>query len=146
MHTVLVLGGYGYFGQRIAAALAGDGTMRLLIGGRSLERAQAACAELGLPRENAAAIDAADPALVSRLRESEAKTLILSGGEDGDRSRRDRQRARSLVRVAARRTGQARRSAQPGAVGPAADPDEPPDGAAGERQGSDVRGASGNRP
>ena len=44
---VLVIGGYGNFGGYIARALAGDGDIRLLIGGRSLEKAQASVASLG---------------------------------------------------------------------------------------------------
>jgi len=37
--TVLVLGGYGFFGARISRALAGDARIRLLIGGRDKARA-----------------------------------------------------------------------------------------------------------
>lgn len=39
MHTILVLGGYGFFGHRISAGLAGDPSIRLLVGGRRLDRA-----------------------------------------------------------------------------------------------------------
>jgi Domain of unknown function (DUF4166)/Saccharopine dehydrogenase NADP binding domain len=43
---VLILGGYGTFGGRLAQLLAGDARVKLLIGGRSLERAQAFCERL----------------------------------------------------------------------------------------------------
>src|SRR6266446_6007255 len=80
MHTVLVLGGYGFFGQRIAAGLVREPAVRLLIGGRSLEKAAAACGELGLPRESAVAIDASDHALEPLLREWSVETLIHTAG------------------------------------------------------------------
>jgi hypothetical protein len=40
---VLILGGYGTFGGRLAQLLAGDARVALLIGGRSLARAQTFC-------------------------------------------------------------------------------------------------------
>ena len=43
---VLVIGGYGNFGSYIAPSLAGDDNIRLLIGGRSAEKAQAFAASL----------------------------------------------------------------------------------------------------
>ncbi|HKT14543.1 MAG TPA: saccharopine dehydrogenase NADP-binding domain-containing protein [Allosphingosinicella sp.] len=55
---VLVIGGYGNFGGYIARSLAGDGDIRLLIGGRSLEKAQASAASLG--DKNAAEAHAID--------------------------------------------------------------------------------------
>jgi uncharacterized protein YbjT (DUF2867 family) len=42
MHTILVLGGYGFFGKRIADRLIGDAGIQLLIGGRNPEKAEAA--------------------------------------------------------------------------------------------------------
>jgi glutamyl-tRNA reductase len=47
MHTVLVLGGYGFFGQRISAALASTGSLRVLIAGRDLARASATARSVG---------------------------------------------------------------------------------------------------
>jgi saccharopine dehydrogenase-like NADP-dependent oxidoreductase len=35
---VLIIGGYGNFGSYIAKSLAGDPTIQLLIGGRSIEK------------------------------------------------------------------------------------------------------------
>ena len=49
---VLIIGGYGNFGSYIARSLAGDSNIRLLIGGRSAEKARAF----------AASLDAAHPA------------------------------------------------------------------------------------
>lgn len=43
---ILVIGGYGNFGSHIARSLAGDTDIRLLIGGRSLEKARAFAASL----------------------------------------------------------------------------------------------------
>jgi saccharopine dehydrogenase-like NADP-dependent oxidoreductase len=80
MHTILVLGGYGFFGKRIADCLIGDAGIQLLIGGRNLEKAEAACAELGLPRGNAILINAQDPAMASLLSRSGVETLIHTAG------------------------------------------------------------------
>jgi saccharopine dehydrogenase-like NADP-dependent oxidoreductase len=44
--TVLIVGGYGTFGGRLAALLAEDTRLRLLIGGRSLDKAGALIARL----------------------------------------------------------------------------------------------------
>lgn len=54
MHEVLILGGYGNFGKRIATALGRHG-VPLIIAGRSLARAEALAREL--PNARAAAID-----------------------------------------------------------------------------------------
>ncbi|HEY2532450.1 MAG TPA: saccharopine dehydrogenase NADP-binding domain-containing protein [Xanthobacteraceae bacterium] len=43
---VLIIGGYGNFGSHIARSLAGDADIRLLIGGRSVAKAQAFAASL----------------------------------------------------------------------------------------------------
>jgi hypothetical protein len=49
VHTVLVLGGYGFFGHRIGAALALTPTLRVLLAGRNLDRAIAAADAMQLP-------------------------------------------------------------------------------------------------
>lgn len=54
MHEVLILGGYGNFGKRIATALGRHG-VPMIIAGRSLSKAQALAADL--PNARAAAID-----------------------------------------------------------------------------------------
>jgi saccharopine dehydrogenase-like NADP-dependent oxidoreductase len=55
---VLIIGGYGHFGSYIARSLAGDAEIRLLVGGRSVAKAQAfiACIRPSHPAE-AHAID-----------------------------------------------------------------------------------------
>lgn len=47
MTRVLIFGGYGNFGGRLAWPLAGDARLTLLIAGRSCERAKIFCARLG---------------------------------------------------------------------------------------------------
>lgn len=80
MHTVLVLGGYGFFGKRISAALASTGLLRVLIGGRDSEYATAAAQALGLPPEQAVALDAYGPHLSASLRRLQADVVIHTAG------------------------------------------------------------------
>ena len=80
MHTVLVLGGYGFFGNRICSELAGDSSIRLLIGGRSRDRALQTTARLGLGVDRAVAIDAYDKDLAPVLKENGAQILIHTAG------------------------------------------------------------------
>src|SRR5690349_20940135 len=80
MHSVLVLGGYGFFGARIAAGLAAQPGLRLLVGGRDPARAAAQAAQLGLSCEHALVLDAHDPALPSILRGAGVDTLIHTAG------------------------------------------------------------------
>jgi saccharopine dehydrogenase-like NADP-dependent oxidoreductase len=79
-HTLLVLGGYGFFGSRICEALATHPTIRLLPAGRDIHRASATARALGLPPEHAIAIDANSHALAARLRELGVNTLIHTAG------------------------------------------------------------------
>src|SRR5258707_6589548 len=44
--TVLILGGYGTFGGRLARLLADDARLTLIVAGRSLEKAEQFCATL----------------------------------------------------------------------------------------------------
>jgi saccharopine dehydrogenase-like NADP-dependent oxidoreductase len=81
MHTILVLGGYGFFGERISQSLAADSAVvRLLIAGRDGGKAAALAARLGLPADRAAVVDANDPGLAARLRELGVNTLIHTAG------------------------------------------------------------------
>ena len=80
MQTVLVLGGYGFFGQRISAALARDESLRVLIGGRDLGRGAAAARSLGLPPEQAVSLNAKDPNLAGALRRLQIDVLIHTAG------------------------------------------------------------------
>ena len=52
--TVLILGGYGTFGGRLATLLADEARLKLFIAGRSQEKAQAFCDALGAKGEAAA--------------------------------------------------------------------------------------------
>jgi NAD(P)-dependent dehydrogenase (short-subunit alcohol dehydrogenase family) len=76
-YRVLIVGGYGTFGRRIAKALSKDARFELLIGGRSLEKAQVLCnalddaalsrplrVDVGNAQAFAALLAAENPALV----------------------------------------------------------------------------------
>jgi saccharopine dehydrogenase-like NADP-dependent oxidoreductase len=80
MRTVLVLGGYGFFGHRIAAALASTATVRVLLGGRHLGRATLAARAMGLPPEHAVALDAHEGNLPGLLRRLQTDILIHTAG------------------------------------------------------------------
>jgi saccharopine dehydrogenase-like NADP-dependent oxidoreductase len=80
LHTVLVLGGYGFFGHRICASLAGDSSIRLLVGGRHRDRALETVQRLGLGTEQALAIDADRSNFGRLLKESGADILIHTAG------------------------------------------------------------------
>ncbi len=81
MHTIMVLGGYGFFGERISESLAADtSSVRLLIAGRDAGKAAALAARLRLPAAQAVGVDANDPALAARLRELGVNTLIHTAG------------------------------------------------------------------
>jgi len=80
MHTVMVLGGYGFFGARISESLASDLSIRLLIAGRDLAKASALAARLKLPASQAVSLDANDPALADRLAQARVNTLIHTAG------------------------------------------------------------------
>lgn len=80
MHTILVLGGYGYFGSRICQALATDGNIYLLIGGRNIAQAQALACNLGLKSSQGLAIDAHASILAQRLAELNVNTVIHTAG------------------------------------------------------------------
>jgi saccharopine dehydrogenase-like NADP-dependent oxidoreductase len=80
MLTVLVLGGYGFFGARIAAALARDGAVRVLIGGRDRDKAAAAARTLGLPPATAVRLDAHEPTLAEQLRKLGVDVLVHTAG------------------------------------------------------------------
>jgi saccharopine dehydrogenase-like NADP-dependent oxidoreductase len=80
MHTVLVIGGYGFFGARICGALARVPGIHLLIGGRSAGRARALARTLGLEDRQAVCIDVRDQALCQVLRDLRAATVIHTAG------------------------------------------------------------------
>jgi saccharopine dehydrogenase-like NADP-dependent oxidoreductase len=80
MHTVMVLGGYGFFGSRICTALAQSPSVRLLIGGRDRARSSQAAQQMNLSPEQAVQVDANDIELARRLSQMRVDTLINTAG------------------------------------------------------------------
>jgi len=80
MHTVLVVGGYGFFGARICGALAKNPAIRLLIGGRSGESARHLAKQLGLDEDQAITVDAGSSALRELLSELRVGTVVHTAG------------------------------------------------------------------
>jgi saccharopine dehydrogenase-like NADP-dependent oxidoreductase len=80
MHTILVLGGYGFFGSRICQILATNESIHLLIGGRNVAQAQAIAGELGLKSNQGLAIDAYASNLAQRFTELNVDTVIHTAG------------------------------------------------------------------
>lgn len=80
MHTVLVLGGYGFFGSRICRALSKDSNIRLLVGGRDAVKATALATALGMEAGRGVAIDAHDPSLRDRFLQLGVDTVIHTVG------------------------------------------------------------------
>jgi saccharopine dehydrogenase-like NADP-dependent oxidoreductase len=78
--SVLVLGGYGFFGTRIARALAADERIRVLIGGRDARRAADAARGLGLRAEHGVAIDARAADVAERIARLRVDLLIHTAG------------------------------------------------------------------
>jgi saccharopine dehydrogenase-like NADP-dependent oxidoreductase len=74
------LGGYGFFGRRIAAALSRQPRARVLIGGRDRALAQQTAAQLGLPAAHAVAIDANGAQLDQELRALGVDLLVHTAG------------------------------------------------------------------
>jgi hypothetical protein len=86
MQRILVLGGYGFFGSRICAALARNPRIQLLIAGRNADRATALAYQLGLRAENARALDATSPQFSQTLRKLGVTTIIHTAGPFQDQS------------------------------------------------------------
>lgn len=80
VHTVLVLGGYGFFGARISAALAGNPNVRLLVAGRDISRAKDTASALQLPENHAIRLDATSRDLSAVLRSLGVNTLVHTAG------------------------------------------------------------------
>ena len=80
MLSVLVLGGYGFFGTRIAKSLAADGRTRVLVAGRNLDRAASTARELGLCPDQAVKVDAHDRHLAARVGELGVNVLVHTAG------------------------------------------------------------------
>ena len=79
-HRILILGAYGFFGSRIATALARNRRIHLILVGRNLQKATALAYQIGLRAENARAIDATDPQFSLWLRKLGVETLIHTAG------------------------------------------------------------------
>jgi saccharopine dehydrogenase-like NADP-dependent oxidoreductase len=79
-HTILVLGGYGFFGARICAALAAAPLIHLIVAGRSQAQAAALAIKLGLDAGQAIAIDATATDLAARLAALKVDTIIHTAG------------------------------------------------------------------
>ncbi len=80
MLGVLVLGGYGFFGSRIARALANDPRVRVFVAGRDRQRAAETARALGLPAEQAVGLDAHGEDFVQRLRALGAAVVVHTAG------------------------------------------------------------------
>jgi saccharopine dehydrogenase-like NADP-dependent oxidoreductase len=79
-HCVLVLGGYGFFGQRISAELARNPAIKVLIGGRDQAKALQLSCGLQLPDDRAIQIDARDDQLAEQLKSLGVNTVIHAAG------------------------------------------------------------------
>jgi Saccharopine dehydrogenase NADP binding domain len=83
-YRILILGGYGNFGLRIARALATHPQCHLILAGRDRTRAQRAAEELtangALAQVEAIRLDADDRGLAECLREMNVATLIHTAG------------------------------------------------------------------
>lgn len=82
----MVLGGYGFFGSRICAALAKNPRLQLLIVGRDAKKATELAYQLGLRAENARAMDATSPQFALHLRKLGVNTLIHTAGPFQDQN------------------------------------------------------------
>jgi len=84
VHTVLVLGGYGNFGQTICRALVGDGAVRLIVAGRDANRASAFCDQLnttpGVINVTSAALDCYAPSFAQSLVDLDVDTVVHTAG------------------------------------------------------------------
>jgi len=79
MRCAVVLGGYGYFGSRVVAALAADRAHRVVVAGRDLQKAKAVADEVGLPAE-AASLDCRAANLAAELRRLDANVVVHAAG------------------------------------------------------------------
>ncbi len=80
LHTVLVIGGYGFFGERICASLCKVPDIHLLIGGRNPESARRLAQALGLENHQGVAIDVQNPSLSQVLSDLSIGTVIHTAG------------------------------------------------------------------
>jgi saccharopine dehydrogenase-like NADP-dependent oxidoreductase len=79
-HTILVLGGYGFFGQRIAAGLTAHPNIRLLLAGRRLDEAKRVALALQLPESSAIQLDTSTGTLANSFAQLGVQTVIHTAG------------------------------------------------------------------
>ena len=79
---ILILGGYGHFGGRIARTLAADGEAGILVAGRDLDRARAfvAASPVGAAAMHPQRLDIDAPGFASALAATGADLLIHTAG------------------------------------------------------------------
>lgn len=80
LHTVLVIGGYGFFGERICASLCKVPDTHLVIGGRNGDRARRLAQALGLEDHQGVSIDVQNPSLSQVLSDLSVGTVIHTAG------------------------------------------------------------------
>ena len=74
---VVVLGGSGHFGRRIAARLRDDGRFEVIAAGRNRSRLERAAASIGI---GALVLDRDDPAFPARLQHARPWALVDAAG------------------------------------------------------------------
>jgi saccharopine dehydrogenase-like NADP-dependent oxidoreductase len=79
-YRVLVLGGYGFFGQRICAGLRRNPSIDVSIAGRDGGKAAALAAQLGIASDNAVVVDAHTPELAQVLKQRGIQLVINTAG------------------------------------------------------------------
>jgi saccharopine dehydrogenase-like NADP-dependent oxidoreductase len=77
MKTVLVLGGYGNFGERICRVLANDGNSEIYIAGRHIHKAQTLADEIGA---KAIALDHQALSFIEQLKQLKPNIVIHTSG------------------------------------------------------------------
>src|SRR5262245_56355194 len=77
---VLLLGAYGFFGSRIAAGLACNPRVQLVLAGRDEKKATELAYQLGLTAANARVLDATDGRLAILLKKLDIQVLINTAG------------------------------------------------------------------
>src|SRR5688572_5967201 len=79
MKSVVILGGYGNFGRRIAEALAREPNTRVFVSGRDLKRATAVAQEIGGAAEPLR-LDAHAGDFTAELRKAGATLVVHTAG------------------------------------------------------------------
>ena len=79
-HRVLILGGYGFFGHRIATLLARIPGFELILAGRNLDKATAMAYQLGLHANNARVVDTTDAKLGALIKKLGVHTVVHTAG------------------------------------------------------------------